>query len=43
MITPRLEELKLKTVDPGIAFCFVPSEEDLKRAEEAVDKFIELM
>lgn len=43
MITSRLKELKLKTVDPGIAFCFVPSEEDLKRAEEAVDKFIELM
>jgi NADH oxidase (H2O-forming) len=43
MLTERLKALKLKVVDPGLSFCFVPSEEDFKNAEEAVNKFIELM
>lgn len=43
MLTSRLKDLKFKTVDPGLSFCFVPSEEELKKAEEIVDKFIELM
>lgn len=43
MLTARLKDLKLKVVDPGLAFCFVPSEEDYKNAEEAVNKFLELM
>lgn len=43
MLTSRLKELKLKTVDPGLSFCFVPSKEEYKKAEEAVNSFIELM
>ncbi|MBU3109570.1 FprA family A-type flavoprotein [Clostridium gasigenes] len=43
MLTARIKSLKLKTVDPGLKFCFVPSEEDYKNAEEAVNNFIELM
>jgi NADH oxidase (H2O-forming) len=43
MLTARLKDLKLKVVDPGLSFCFVPSEQDFKNAEEMVDKFIELM
>ena len=43
MLTQRLKDLKLKVVDPGVSFCFVPSEEDLRNAEEAINKFIELM
>lgn len=43
MLTSRLKDLKLKVVEPGLSFCFVPSEEDYKNAEEAVDKFLELM
>lgn len=43
MLTARMKSLKLKTVDPGLKFCFVPSEEDYKNAEEIVNKFIELM
>ncbi|MEG2291527.1 MAG: FprA family A-type flavoprotein [Clostridium sp.] len=43
MLTARMKSLKLKTVDPGLKFCFVPSDEDYKNAEEAVNKFIELM
>lgn len=43
MLTARLKDLKLKVVDPGFSFCFVPSEQDFKNAEEMVDKFIELM
>lgn len=43
MLTQRLKDLKFKVVDPGVSFCFVPSEEDLKNVEEAIDKFIELM
>ena len=43
MLTARIKSLKLKTVEPGLKFCFVPSEEDYKNAEEAVNNFIELM
>ncbi|MGL5380396.1 FprA family A-type flavoprotein [Clostridium sp.] len=43
MLTDRLKDLKLKTIDGGLPFCFVPSKEDYKKAEEAVNKFIELM
>ena len=43
MLTSRLKDLKLKVVEPGISFCFVPSEEDYKNAEEAVDKFLSLL
>ena len=43
MLTARMKSLKLKTVDEGLKFCFVPSEEDYKNAEEAVNKFIALM
>lgn len=43
MLTSRLKDLKLKVVDPGLQFFFVPSEEDYKKAEETVNKFIELM
>lgn len=43
MLTARLKSLKLKTVDPGFKFCFVPSEKEYKEAEEVVNKFIELL
>ncbi|WP_300384945.1 FprA family A-type flavoprotein [Clostridium sp.] len=43
MLTQRLKDLKFKVVDPGLSFCFVPSEEDFQNAEELVNKFIELM
>ena len=43
MLTSRLKDLKLKVVEPGLSFCFVPSEEDYKKAEETVEKFLELM
>ncbi|MCF0147313.1 MAG: FprA family A-type flavoprotein [Clostridium sp.] len=43
MLTSRLKDLKLKVVEPGLSFCFVPSDEEYKRAEEAVEKFLSLM
>lgn len=43
MLTERLKSLKLKVVDPGFKFCFVPSEEEFKQAEDAINKFIELL
>lgn len=43
MVTSRLKDLKLKVVDPGVSFCFVPSEEEYKQAEESLEKFIALM
>ena len=43
MLTARLKDLKLKTVDPGLSFCFVPSDEDYKKADEAIESFISLM
>lgn len=43
MLTDRLASLKLKVVNPGCKFCFVPSEDKLKEANCYLDKFIELM
>lgn len=43
MLTGRLKSLKFKTVEPGLKFNFVPSELEYKKADEAVEKFIELM
>lgn len=43
MLTSRLKDLKLKVVEPGVSFCFVPSEEEYKQAEESIEKFIALM
>ncbi|MGL4772908.1 MAG: FprA family A-type flavoprotein [Clostridium sp.] len=43
MLTERMKSLKLKVVEPGLKFNFVPSEEDYKIAEEAVEKFIALL
>lgn len=43
MLTDRMKSLKLKTVEPGLKFTFVPSEDDYKKADEAIEKFIELM
>lgn len=43
MLTSRLKDLKLKAVEPGLSFCFVPSDKDYRNAEEAVNKFLELM
>lgn len=43
MLTDRLKSLKFKVVEEGLRFKFVPSEEDLKKADEFVDKFLELM
>jgi NADH oxidase (H2O-forming) len=43
MMTERLAGLKFKTVNPGLKFNFVPSEEDYKKADEFVEAFIELL
>lgn len=43
MLTERMKSLKLKTVEPGFKFAFVPSEEDYKNADEFVNKFIALV
>ncbi|MCT8977645.1 FprA family A-type flavoprotein [Clostridium sp. CX1] len=43
MLTDRLKSLKFKVVEEGLKFKFVPNEDELKRADEFVDKFIELM
>lgn len=43
MLTSRLKDLKLKVVEPGLSFCFVPSEEDYKKAEDVINKFLELI
>lgn len=43
MLTSRLKDLKLKVVEPGLSFCFVPSDEEYKKAEEAIEKFLSLM
>ena len=38
----RLKSLKFKVVEEGFKFKFVPNEEELKKADEFVDKFLEL-
>ena len=43
MLTERLKSMKMKTVEDGFKFNFVPSKEDFKKADEALEKFIELM
>lgn len=43
MLTARMKSLKLKTLEPGFKFAFVPSEDDLKRATEFLDKFLEML
>ena len=43
MLTERLKSLKLKVLDKGFSFNFVPSEEDYKRAEDFIDEFIKLL
>lgn len=43
MLTSRLKSLKFKVVEEGLKFKFVPSEEELKKADEFIDKFLELM
>jgi len=43
MLTERLKTLKLKVVDEGFKFRFVPGEEDFRRADEFIGKFKELL
>ncbi|MBD7909941.1 FprA family A-type flavoprotein [Clostridium cibarium] len=43
MLTARLKSLKLKVVEEGFKFYFVPSEDDYKKADEMVENFISLM
>ena len=39
----RLKSLKFKTVEGGLKFAFVPSEDDYKNADKMVENFINLM
>ena len=43
MLTERLKSMKMKTVEGGFKFNFVPSEEEFKIADEVLEKFIELI
>ncbi|WP_373899058.1 FprA family A-type flavoprotein [Haloimpatiens sp. FM7315] len=43
MLSERLKSLKLKVLDPGFKFNFVPSHEELRKAEEFINKFIKLL
>lgn len=43
MMTERLSSLKFKTVNPGLKFNFVPSEEDYRKADEFIKSFLELL
>ena len=43
MLTERLKSLKLKVVDEGFKFRFVPGEEDFRRADAFIGKFKELL
>lgn len=43
MMTSRLKALKFKVVEEGLKFKLVPSKEELKKADEFIDKFLELM
>lgn len=42
MMTERLRSLKLKVVEPGFRFKFVPSEMDYKEADEFINKYMEM-
>ena len=43
MLTDRMKSLKLHVVEQGLKFTFVPSNEDYKKADEMIEKFIDLM
>lgn len=43
MLTERLKSLKLKVVEPGLKFTFVPSEEDFKKADDFVEIFANML
>lgn len=43
MLSDRLKSLKFKVVEEGLMFKFVPYEEDYKKADDFVNKFIELI
>ncbi len=43
MMTSRLKDLKFKVVDEGLKFNFVPSEEELKKADKFIENFLDLM
>ncbi|OFI05578.1 flavo-diiron protein FprA1 [Clostridium acetireducens DSM 10703] len=43
MMINRLKLLKLKTLDEGFKFKFVPSKEDFDRADQFIDKFIDML
>ncbi|MGG7178631.1 FprA family A-type flavoprotein [Clostridium paraputrificum] len=43
MLTDRMKSLKLHVVEQGLKFTFVPSQDDYKKADEMIQKFINLM
>lgn len=43
MLTERMKSLKLKVLEPGYKVNFVPSDEDYKRADEFIERFVELI
>ena len=43
MLTDRMKSLKLKVVEPGFKFKFVPSEEDYKNLDKLIENFIALL
>ncbi|CAG7840199.1 Flavo-diiron protein FprA1 [Clostridium haemolyticum] len=43
MITERLKSMKLKVVEDGFRFKFVPSNKYYKNADEFIEKFISLI
>lgn len=43
MLTERLKGLKFNVIDPGFKFNFVPSEEELKQADDFIDNFIRML
>lgn len=42
MLADRMKSLKLKTVDEGFKFAFVPSHDDYKRLDEIIEGFVNL-
>ncbi len=43
MLTERLKSLKFNVVKEGVRFKFVPSEEEFKKVDEFVDKFMDIL
>ncbi len=43
MLSERLKSLKFNVIDPGFKFNFVPSEEELKLADEFADNFLGML